>query len=173
MQFSNIKLVVVDCDGTLTDGIYQVSSSGSIVKSFYTRDFYALESLMDNNIKVLILTQSGDECIQHRINEIIDKSSKWSGFAWTQLLEIATQVDNKLEYMRSHIQTFTLQDNVAYIGDSNNDIEIMKECLFTGCPSDAIEKVKNESNYISNFPGGKGAVYDFGMHILDKIKRGE
>ena len=59
-------------------------------------------------------------------------------------------------------------DNVAYMGDAENDIPSIKKASFTGCPSDAIEEVKENSNYISDFPGGRGAVYDFCMYIYNK-----
>ena len=61
-------------------------------------------------------------------------------------------------------------NNVAYIGDAENDLAAMKRSLYVGCPNDAIEEVKKESNYISDFSGGRGAVYDFLMYIL-KNKR--
>jgi 3-deoxy-D-manno-octulosonate 8-phosphate phosphatase (KDO 8-P phosphatase) len=170
MKYTDIKLVVVDVDGTLTNGVYTVSSNGVTSKSFFTRDFYALEALMDNEISVLILTNSGDDCISHRINEIISNSNKWKKFEEKRFLCVAKNVPDKKKYIET-MCNINMEEQVAYIGDAQNDIEAMKKCLHTGCPFDAIEEVKEESGYISDYIGGSGAVYDFVMHILEKRKK--
>jgi len=61
-------------------------------------------------------------------------------------------------------------DQIAYIGDAENDLECMQKALYTGCPSDAVSIIKGESNYLCDAKGGYGAVYEFCMHILEKIK---
>jgi 3-deoxy-D-manno-octulosonate 8-phosphate phosphatase (KDO 8-P phosphatase) len=81
-------------------------------------------------------------------------------------LKIFTGIDNKEKCITSELLDRQLGwDNVAYMGDAENDLPPMKKALFTGCPADAIEEVRENSNYISDFPGGRGAVYDFCMHI--------
>mgnify|MGYP001316147568 FL=1 len=52
-------------------------------------------------------------------------------------------------------------EEVAYIGDDLNDFEVMKKCGITGCPSDAVDEIKNISDYVSKYKGGEGAVRDF------------
>ena len=176
MNFSDIKVIAIDCDGVLTDGIYQISEqevAGRIVtKSFYTRDFSALEQLMKADIFVFIVTQSHDKVMYRQLQRIASHSKFWMDQWCTNKLRLFSGIENKeetiIEEVRKLPMCFWDWDNVAYIGDAENDISSMKKALYTGCPCDAIEAVKEEANYISDFPGGKGAVYDFCMHILEK-----
>ena len=66
----SIKLIVTDVDGTLTDGMYLVSDTGSVSKSFYTRDFNAIQRAVERGYKVLILTSSADEVIKKKVEEL-------------------------------------------------------------------------------------------------------
>ncbi len=59
-MYKEIGLVCFDIDGTLTDGVYQISDKRAVTKSFYTRDFYAIEQLLRAGLMVLIVTQSHD-----------------------------------------------------------------------------------------------------------------
>lgn len=172
INFNDIKILIVDVDGTLTDGIYQISNRGNITKSFHTRDFDALDRMIRMGIFVFIVTQSHDEVIEEQVNRISWHSQAWEDSLSSGQLKILTCVENKRDAVNSLISTTNewTWHNIAYIGDAENDIKCMKKALFTGCPSDAIDSVKISSNYISDFPGGKGAVYQFCMYILSKME---
>ena len=62
---------------------------------------------------------------------------------------------------------YQLDKHVAYIGDDDNDIEILKHVAISGCPSDASKNVKKICNYISPTKGGEGAIRDFLEYIFD------
>ena len=69
-------------------------------------------------------------------------------------------------------------DNIAYMGDDDNDLECMQLSKITGCPADAVDEIKQESNHISDNKGGHGAVRDFvnlliRYHKENKIILGE
>jgi len=164
-----IKIVIIDVDGVLTNGEYIVSDTGSISKSFYTRDFYAIEQLLKEKIHVIILTQSNDKVIDKRIEEIAKNSKYWKNCLKYRSLVLFTNVDNKFEKLKNYLtsETSCSLENVAYIGDSENDLECIKNCGVIGCPNDAIKSIKElEGIYVSDFSGGKGAVYDFIMNFL-------
>jgi 3-deoxy-D-manno-octulosonate 8-phosphate phosphatase (KDO 8-P phosphatase) len=166
IKFSNIKVLVLDVDGTLTDGIYQISEQGKVTKSFYTKDFYAIQKIMSVTRFVLIVTQSHDVVIKSQIQRIAGHSKIWETMLNYESLKIFTGIDDKEKCITSELLDRQLGwENVAYMGDAENDLPPMKKSLFTGCPADAIEEVRENSNYISDFPGGRGAVYDFCMHI--------
>lgn len=171
IRFSNIKVLVLDVDGTLTDGMYQISEeTGMVTKSFYTRDFYAIERLLRSGIVVFIVTQSHDKVIERQVGRISGHSDFWKECLNSGQLKVLTAVDNKKEAI--HAEILKRNDwgwfHVAYMGDAENDLSPMKKALFTGCPADAIEEVRDNSNYISDFPGGRGAVYDFCMKIYNE-----
>jgi 3-deoxy-D-manno-octulosonate 8-phosphate phosphatase KdsC-like HAD superfamily phosphatase len=70
MYLKNIKIIAIDCDGVLTNGLYTIDERGIISKSFHTKDFYAIEQIMLFGIKILILTQCYDRVILKRISRI-------------------------------------------------------------------------------------------------------
>lgn len=170
--YKDIKVCCIDVDSTLTDGIYQISEQevgkGIVVKSFYTKDFYAIEQLLRNDISVFIITQSHDVVISRQIQRIASHSKLWSDCWADGQLKVMTAIENKKEAIHAEILTKNEWGwhNVAYMGDAENDIECIKKVVLSGCPSDAIEEVRDIATYISDSPGGKGAVYDFCMHIL-------
>jgi 3-deoxy-D-manno-octulosonate 8-phosphate phosphatase (KDO 8-P phosphatase) len=172
IRFSDIKYIVFDVDGTLTDGVYQISEkevgTGIVTKSFYTRDFSAIQKVMCL-ARILIVTQSHDRVINRQIQRICSHSKTWMDAVCYGSLKVFSGVDNKEKLIFDEIiENKYGWNNVAYIGDAENDIPPMKKALFTGCPADAIDSVKENANYISEFPGGRGAVYDFCMHIYNE-----
>jgi 3-deoxy-D-manno-octulosonate 8-phosphate phosphatase KdsC-like HAD superfamily phosphatase len=76
-----------------------------------------------------------------------------------------------VRYLYSHkdVTNSVSRCDIAFMGDSENDVEAMKLCGLTGCPADAVSIVKEESNFIAESPGGKGAVYEFAKYIIEKV----
>lgn len=162
MQFKDIKMVVVDVDGTLTDGLFYVSDNGSLTKSFNTKDFWGLEQLQKAGLDVLILTGSTDKVIYEKVKQLPD-------YCKTRLL-LVRGVEDKVDIIESQLRHVGMTwDNVAFIGDGGNDLEAMKKAAFTACPSDSLSIIKGESNYESSFPGGRGAVCEIAQYLLSKI----
>lgn len=171
-MFNKIKIAFFDVDGCLSDGVYQISEEGSVIKSFYTRDFYGLEQLMRNNILVVILTQSHDEVISQQIQRICDHSDFWKeNYYRCNNLQLFTGIDDKRKLVERYFESDfrgeeITWDNIAYFGDAENDLECIKLAGFSGCPTDAIPEVREIAMYPSDYYGGKGAVHDFCKHIL-------
>jgi len=170
--YDNIKVCCVDLDGVLTDGTYQVSEDGSFSKTFYTRDFDALSQLLKKDIIVIIMSTSHDDVILKQIERIKIQSNiaeLWNKWEKDKKLIVINKSGNKKDRLNNLLVDIKLEwFNVAYMGDAEGDIECMDLAGFTGCPSDAIDEVKKSAHYPSDFPGGKGAVYDFCINILKK-----
>jgi 3-deoxy-D-manno-octulosonate 8-phosphate phosphatase (KDO 8-P phosphatase) len=172
-MFEEIKIVCLDVDGTLTDGVYQISDKGEITKSFFTRDFYGIQKLLENDIIVAIISQSHDKVIHEQIARIRSHSDLWSN-SYEKKLFVYNCIEDKqlcveevmMKYNRKN-NTKIWWENVAYMGDAENDIGCMELAKLTGCPADAIDEMEHFSNFPSDFPGGKGAVYDFCKYILE------
>ena len=170
-----IKLACIDVDGCLTDGIYQISTDDVITKSFYTRDFWAIEELLKSNVKVAIVTQSHDEVIETQIERICSHSDIWKTFYENDYLSIYHSND-KYETVDDLKEDFNITwENIAYMGDAENDFSVMKKCKLIMCPRDAIDLIKETITvseqfgrtwFISDYKGGKGAVRDFAEEIL-------
>ena len=157
MAFSK-NIIVIDVDGVLTDGMYNISSDGVITKSFYTRDFWAIEKATTSGFDVIILTSSSDGCINKKVMSLGNNKVK-----------VESCVSDKITWMENIIFTERKLNwsNVIYIGDSENDIACMANAKLTGCPSDAIPSIKKLSHYIAEAKGGKGAVYEIITKLLN------
>lgn len=144
----------MDVDGTLTDGKIYMGSNGELFKIFDIKDGYGIHDiLIPNNIIPVIIT--GRESI------ILEKRCKELG-----IKELFQGIKNKLailtQYLKSKGSDFS---EVAYIGDDLNDEECINAVRdakgLVGCPSDALQQIKDKSNFISNKTGGNGAVREF------------
>lgn len=169
IDFNEINIIFLDLDGTLTDGFYNVSSNGIITKSFYTRDFHAIEKVLNSGMNIVIITNSADSCIDERIGEIAGKSAQWEKWIDNSQIKIIRTINKKRHIEEIYISYNKYKwENMAYMGDAENDLECMKEVAFSGCPSDSMIKIQNESNFVSGCLGGKGAVEEFINYILEK-----
>ena len=158
----NIKFVVFDFDGVFTNGMFYFDNEKNVKKSYNAKDAYSLKILKSNDIKCGIITNDKVISIEHapHIFNRLDKVSLGSDKPKLNILkEWITEYD------------FTLKE-VAYIGDDLPDIPVLKKVGFSVCPSDAVESVKNVSEYICKNKGGKGAVREFVDLIIKKNKSG-
>lgn len=155
-----IKYLVMDVDGTLTDGKIYIGPSGETFKAFDVKDGYAIHSLLKKyNIIPVIITGRNSEIVSKRANELDVK-------------EIHQGASDKLSVLdrilKKEYQGF---DTVAYIGDDLNDIECMTIVKnsggYVGCPADAVAEVKAVASYICLSKGGYGAVREFISKIIN------
>ena len=153
-QFSELKYLVVDVDGTLTDAGIYYDEHGNELKKFCTKDaagFFAAKAM---GIKTVVLT--GRECAAttRRMSDL--------------------KVDHVFQNVRdkqSFLQTFVKNNNISkeqrgYIGDDLNDLLPMKLAGFKACPADSCEEIKEIADYVSTVNGGHGAVREIIEHAL-------
>lgn len=145
----NIKLLVMDVDGTLTDGKIYMSADGELLKAFNIKDGYAIAHLKDKQIVPVIITGRSSEILVRRCRELgIEELYQGIEDKTAKLLSICKK--NRVE-----------ASNVAYIGDDLNDLECMKICGYSGAPADAAKEVLASVDYICKHRGGEGAVREF------------
>ena len=144
----NIKLVITDVDGVLTDGGMYYSSKGEALKKFNTRDSMGMELLRQINIPTILMT---------RENSIIVKKR-----ALKMKTDLYMNIKNKKKLLPIICKKYKVEvNNIAYIGDDVNDLEIMKSIGLSVSPADSIEEIKLISNYICELKGGEGAFREF------------
>jgi len=154
---SNIKLLVVDVDGTLTDGGMYYSKDGEILKKFNTRDAKGLEILRNLGIDVAIMTSENSPIVLARAKKLNIKHAY-------------INVRDKLSLLKELCNKLGLRlDEVAYIGDDVNDIQCMSSVGFSACPIDSVEEVKKVVHYICKCKGGAGAVREICDLIVSSI----
>lgn len=158
---NNIKLIAMDVDGTLTDGKIYYDSNGNEMKSFDVKDGMAIAQAANNGIELAIITGRKSTIVEKRAKELGVKHIYQGIHSKMQALEC---ILNKLN--------ITLNE-VMYIGDDINDIEIMKKVGYTACPVDAVDEIRKISNIISSKCGGNGAVREIIEIVLKKQNKWE
>ena len=152
-MIENIKMLVMDVDGTLTDGKIYYGNDGELFKAFDVRDGYRLVKCEEYGIITAIITGKTSKIVEGRARDL-------------KIKEVHQGVSKKIEVLKNLIEKYSLdKSQVAYIGDDVNDIECMQYCGFSACPSDAIDEVKNTVDYICKNIGGHGAVGE----LIDRI----
>ena len=153
-DFSQIKYLVIDVDGTLTDAGIYYDEHGNELKKFCTKDAAGFFAAHQAGIKILVLT--GRECAAttKRMREM-------------QVEYLVQNCKDKVQYLKTFMQeNHVKKGEVGYLGDDLNDLPGMGLCGFIGCPADACEEVKDKADYISDAKGGYGAVRDIISYLL-------
>lgn len=151
-----IKVLCMDVDGTLTDGKINISKSGELYKSFSVKDGCGINDILPKyGIIPVIITGRHSSIVDIRCKEInIEKVYQGYRDKVKALNDITTELhinkNSKGEYK-----------GIAYIGDDLLDIECMKLAEYKGCPSDAIDEIKEIADFVSDYKGGEGAVRQF------------
>lgn len=147
-----IKLFISDVDGTLTDGGMYYSQNGDELKKFNTRDGLGFQLLKEKNIKSAIITSEKTKIVEDRANKLkIDYLIQ--GKQRIGKLDAAIQLCNQIG--------ITI-DEVAYIGDDLNCLELLKAVKYKACPNDAQPIIKEiEGIKILSRKGGEGCVREF------------
>ena len=152
-MIENIKMLVMDVDGTLTDGKIYYGNDGELFKAFDVRDGYRLVKCEEYGIITAIITGKTSKIVEGRARD-------------RKIKEVHQGVSNKIEVLKTLIEKYNLdKSQVVYIGDDVNDIECMQYCGFSACPADAIDEVKNTVDYGCKNIGGHGAVRE----LIDRI----
>lgn len=143
-----IKLIVMDVDGTLTDGGIYYFESGSEIKKFNSKDAAGILTCQAIGIDCMILTGGKEKAVERRAEDLHIKYV-YQG--------ITDKMAFLLDFLKEH--KMELQD-VFYIGDDLNDIKCMNIVGISGCPADASPEILLRADYIASHNGGHGAVRD-------------
>lgn len=146
----SIRLLVMDVDGTLTDGRIYIDARGEAMKAFDVRDGYAIAHILPEiGVTPIIITGRSSQIVQQRAKEL-------------KIKELYQGVSDKLVQLKQVAEKYNVQpEEIAYIGDDLNDLDCIQYCGLTACPKDAVDEVKQCVKYICNHDGGRGAVREF------------
>lgn len=149
-----VKIILTDVDCVLTDGSMYYSNKGDIMKKFHTRDGMGITLLRKNGIPTIIVTKEKTEIVRQ----------------WAKKMKIKKVYDGilkKEEIVKIICKQYEVAPNeLAYIGDDVNDIELLKKVGLGATPADGVDKVKRISNYVCKTKGGSGAFREFADLIL-------
>lgn len=145
-RIARLKLLLMDCDGVLTDGRITLLDDGDEQKSFHTRDGHGLVLLHRAGLKSGIISGRTSTAVERRARDLgisyvrqgaLDKIS-----VFNELID-ATGVD---------------ESEVAFIGDDVTDVPLMRRVGFAVAVADAAEETRIAAQYTTTLPGGFGAV---------------
>ena len=152
----DIKILVLDVDGTLTNGKIYIDDKDNSFKAFNVKDGFALVNWLKLGGEVAILTG--------KKSNIVEKRAKELGIKY-----IIQGSKNKKQDLKNLLKELNITfENVAYMGDDLNDLGVMKSVGFSACPKDSVQEVLEITNFISSKNGGDGAVREFLEHIMKK-----
>ena len=159
MNKHNIKYLVMDVDGTLTDGKIYMSPTGELFKAFNIKDGCGIATILPkHSIIPVIITARESQIVLNRAEEL-------------NISHVYQSCRDKLSKLREVCNDRL--DEVAYIGDDLPDLEVMmavKEAKgLVGCPADAVEAVKSVADYVCEKSGGDGAVREFIEWLVNDI----
>jgi 3-deoxy-D-manno-octulosonate 8-phosphate phosphatase (KDO 8-P phosphatase) len=141
-----IKLLLMDCDGVLTDGRVWLTSDGDEQKAFHTRDGQGISLLHRAGLRTGIITGRTSSAVDRRAQDL------------------------KMSYVRQHAKdkikaldeiladAGVTRDECAYMGDDVADIPVMRRVGLAVAVSDAVEETKQAAHYVTEIAGGQGAV---------------
>lgn len=145
-RLSKVKLLALDVDGVLTDGGLYYTDEGEEFKKFNVKDGLGIKLLITSGIEVAIISASTSTSVLHR--------SKKLGINHAFI-----GVEDKLLILTSLCKKLNITlDQVAYMGDDLNDIMVLQAVGCALTVADATEANKVLAVYITNLPGGHGAV---------------
>jgi len=150
-----VKLIIMDVDGTLSDGRFFVLPDGEVIKSFDVKDGTGVFFAMLAGMKLAIITGKTSIAVRKRAEEL-------------RIHDYYEGIFNKTIPMMELLEKYDLtKEEVAYIGDDIGDAEVMGMVGFSAAVGDAHPLIKRISHYIAKRYGGRGAVREVIDFILD------
>lgn len=153
-KLENIKFVITDVDGVLTDGQLHYDANGEAIKSFHVRDGLGIKMLMDAGIQVAILSGRDSPILRRRIADLGIK------LFFLGKLEKETACFDLMK------QADVTAEQTAYIGDDSVDLPAFAVCGASFAVADAPIYVKNAVDHVLSANGGKGAFREMSDMIL-------
>ncbi|MDO4232768.1 MAG: HAD-IIIA family hydrolase [Lautropia sp.] len=151
----NIRLVVMDIDGTLTDGRIWIGPQGEITKSFSVRDGFGLTLLRRCGIELAIITGRSSTIVEQRAREL-------------KIPHVFQDVKDKLATLRGLCDQLGISlAETAFVGDDWPDLAAMRACGLPAAPADAVEEVRAVARWVATAKAGRGAVREFADFLLN------
>jgi 3-deoxy-D-manno-octulosonate 8-phosphate phosphatase (KDO 8-P phosphatase) len=145
----SIKWILMDVDGTLTDGLLTVMPDGEELKAYHVRDGMGILMAHLVGLRTGIITGKTSEALTHRAKRL-------------RVSEVHQGILDKNRVYEDLLRKYGLQDrDVAFIGDDLGDLPVLKRVGLAAAVADAHPRVKEHCHYICSLAGGRGAVREF------------
>ncbi len=151
---SEITHLILDVDGTLTNGELVYNNNGSECKKFSVYDGIAIKIAIGLGVNIIILSGRTSAALEIRASDL-------------GIMHVVQGIENKKKWLQSFMSQNSLtQNNLAYIGDDLNDYTAMQLTSFVACPVNSAPEVQKLAHYVSSKKGGEGAVREILQFIF-------
>ena len=151
---AGLKLLLLDCDGVLTDGRITLVEGGDELKSFHTRDGHGLVMLHRAGLRSGIISGRTSSAVERRARDL--------GVGFVRQGEL-----NKINAFEEVLgEAGVGASEVAFVGDDVVDIPLMRRSGLAVAVADATEETRAAAHYVTRLPGGHGAVREVCELIL-------
>ncbi|KYZ76385.1 3-deoxy-D-manno-octulosonate 8-phosphate phosphatase [Anaerosporomusa subterranea] len=149
-----IRLLVLDVDGVLTNNQLIFGNDGEILKVFHSQDGLGIAAAHKAGLKTAIITGRNSEMVRRRGEELK------IGDLYQGSMDKVSALN---ELLSKHRLTL---DNIAYVGDDLNDLPVLSRAGLACAVANAVPEVKAAAHYIASHEGGRGAVREIIEYIL-------
>ena len=146
-KLAALDTFLFDVDGVFTDNRVVLYPGIDPVRTFYTRDAYAVQHAIKEGMRIIIISGG-------RSQGVADSLARLG------VQEVFLGTQNKVHRFDALVREGLDPERSAYMGDDIPDLRVMQRVAFPCCPSDAAEEIKAISAYISGKAGGWGCVRD-------------
>lgn len=159
-----IRLLILDVDGVMSDGLIYMGNNGEELKAFNVRDGYGLRCVLTSGIEVAIITGRKAKLLEDRCHTL-GISHLFQG-----------QSDKLIAYRQLLSELNLTAEQVAYIGDDLIDWPVMEQVGLSVAVADAHPLLLPKANYVTRINGGRGAVREvcdlilMSQGLLDEAK---
>jgi 3-deoxy-D-manno-octulosonate 8-phosphate phosphatase (KDO 8-P phosphatase) len=156
---NDIRLLVLDVDGVLTDGRLIFSARGEEQKCFHVRDGAGIVQLLKTGVQIAVISGRQSKAVERRMSEL--------GITW-----VRQGISDKLAALRELLDILALQPQaVASVGDDTPDLPIFEVARLAIAVADAHPSVKSQAHFITQANGGQGAVREVCDLLIESQRR--
>lgn len=152
-----IELLILDCDGVLTDGSIIPLPNGDETKLFNSKDGHGLRMAIRAGLRVAIISGRESFAVRARAKDL-------------GITRIYEGIRHKLQTYEAVLEDEKLRDEqVCFVGDDLPDLPLIRRAGLAVAVSDAVEEIKQAAHFTTDRPGGRGAV----RQVIELILRAQ
>jgi 3-deoxy-D-manno-octulosonate 8-phosphate phosphatase (KDO 8-P phosphatase) len=152
-KFKTVTTFVFDVDGVLTDGTLTVLPNGVMARKMNVKDGYGLQLAVKRGYNVIIISGGASDEVADRLHKL-------------GVSQVFMKVTDKAGTLKKYLEENGLTwQEVLFMGDDIPDLDVMKKVGVACSPADAVQEIKEISNYISPLNGGFGC----GRDVVEKV----
>jgi 3-deoxy-D-manno-octulosonate 8-phosphate phosphatase (KDO 8-P phosphatase) len=156
---SNLKTIIFDVDGVLTDGSVTLDANGDKLNSFNVRDGQLINFMQSNGYIFGAISARESKSLKTRPKELNIDFYRFG-------------VHDKFSNFQKFLNIYQLKaSDVAYIGDDVIDIEVFRSVGFSFAPFDANSHVLKIVNHVTKAKGGRGVLREIIEYIVNSIPK--